>query len=105
LQRNRFPFPRRRSLRCGGDAPDIDADCIRLSPPIANAEGFFIGFCPHLELWRVRLPGFDRYGVIDDELGPIGCREAIADAADAIRDTDPQLADKMLAIAEGLDRN
>jgi hypothetical protein len=29
----------------------------------SGAKGFFIGFCD-LRLWRVRVPGFDRYGVI-----------------------------------------
>jgi hypothetical protein len=101
MQRNRF-FSRRRPPRRGAHEPAFDANCVKLTPPI-EAEGFFIGFCGDLQLWRVRLPGFDRHGVIDDDARATDFYEAITEAADTVRDADPELAAKLAEIRRSIE--
>ena len=87
LSHNRFRYPRR-----GAHPPGFDESCVVMRPP--NQSDVMIGVCGDLELWRVRVYDFDRYGSESAEL-----REAIADAANSVRDRDPDLAAKLDAIA------
>lgn len=101
MQRNRFPSLRRRAPRRGGHPPGFGSNCIKLTPPIDDPEGF-IGFCLDLKLWRVRVGGFDRFGPVDDERA-IGFREAIDEAADFVREGHPEHAARLDAISEALE--
>ena len=103
MHRNRFSG--RRRPRRGAHEPGFDSTCVRLTPPIENAaaEGFFIGFCGDLNLWRVRLPGFDRYGPTDEPEDMAGFRAAIVEAAETVRECEPDLAAKLEAISEAID--
>ena len=103
MPRNRFSFPRRRPPRRDAHPTGFDSNCVRLTPPIEHAEGFFIGFCGDLQLWRVRLPGFDRYGVTDEAEDMADFRAAILDGADSIRDREPELAARLVGISEAIE--
>lgn len=98
MSRNRFRFPRR-----GAHPPGFDSNCVRLTPPLDDPEGFFIGFCGDLNLWRVKLPGFDRYGAMDEERDMRNVRQAIRDAAESVRESDPELAERLAAISDAVD--